>query len=67
MYFSQREFMWYFPLKPAVSKQRGDVGLFCVLSRKILLEISNIKLKILNIFQEIENILQEIYKIPLEF
>ena len=66
MYFSQREFMWYFPLKPAVSKQ-GDVGLFCVLSRKILLEISNIKLKILNILQEIENILQEIYNIPLEF
>ena len=47
MYISQREFIWYFLLKPAVSKQ-GDVGIFCVLSPKIFLEISNIKLEILN-------------------
>ena len=59
MYISQREFIWYFLLKPAVSKQ-GDVGIFCVLFPKIFLEISNIKLEILNILLKIYNILQEI-------
>ena len=52
MYISQREFIWYFLLKPAVSKQE-DVGIICVLSPKIFLEISNIKLEILNILLEI--------------